>query len=315
MRQYWDAGGGQRHDFSLNNVSKAKADKLNQWWQDLTILEFSQDDIPIYAHLDGDSQCFYRDDTDFPEAGITGDMTIQAWINPDSITMSAAIVSKYDAGAGKRCYYFAVIADELRLFVSDNGAASTTANTTNAALIAGTWVHVAVTYDASAGSATFYKDGILLTDDGASLETSIANLDPDFMVGALNAPPHTFFFDGSIAHVALFDDIRTPAEILASANTPGIDLSGEGNIIGQWHFNEDGSASIIDNAQGDAGRDLTPKDSGDVTFAVAGRATTVTHVRLNPAGSRPFQWMWGQTADTLHEATVTIIETSSSSSA
>ncbi len=313
-RQYWDAEGAQRHDFSLNNVSKAKADQLNLWWQSLTVLQFRQDDIPIYAHLDGDSQFFYRDDTDFPESGVTGDLTIQAWIKPDSVVANMAIASKYDAFAGKRCYYFAVINDELKLFVSDNGAASTTANSTNASLVQGVWVHVAVTYDASAGSAIFYKDGVALTDDGASLENSIANLDPDFKVGALNATP-TFFFDGSIAHVALFDDIRTPAEILASVNTPGIDLSGEGNIIAQWHFDEDGDAAAIDNTQGDAGRDLTPYDGGDVAFGAAGRATTLIYTRISPAGTRPFQWMFGQEDDTLHEAALTIVEVSSSSSA
>jgi len=46
MRQYWDTGGGERNEFSLKNISKAKADKLNAWWQGLTILEF-------YADKDG----------------------------------------------------------------------------------------------------------------------------------------------------------------------------------------------------------------------------------------------------------------------
>ena len=43
MRQYWDAEGAERDDFSLSNISKANADKLNQWWQDLTILVFKND--------------------------------------------------------------------------------------------------------------------------------------------------------------------------------------------------------------------------------------------------------------------------------
>jgi hypothetical protein len=56
MRQYWDAEGGQRHEFTLKNISKAKADKLNAWWQSLTILEFyaDKDGAPatsIYARI------------------------------------------------------------------------------------------------------------------------------------------------------------------------------------------------------------------------------------------------------------------------
>jgi hypothetical protein len=45
--QYWDAEGAFREDFSLNNISKADADQLNEWWQQLRILVFKAD-------LDGD---------------------------------------------------------------------------------------------------------------------------------------------------------------------------------------------------------------------------------------------------------------------
>ena len=38
------------------------------------------------------------------------------------------------------------------------------------------------------------------------------------------------------------------------------------------------------------------------------------YARINPAGGRPFQWMFQQPVDTLYEATVTILETTSSSS-
>lgn len=55
-RQYWDAEGARRDDFSLNNISKATADQLNLWWQKLTILEFygDKDGAPatsIYARI------------------------------------------------------------------------------------------------------------------------------------------------------------------------------------------------------------------------------------------------------------------------
>jgi len=112
---------------------------------------------------------------------------------------------------------------------------------------------------------------VALTDDGTGLETAIVNNDVDFEVGSLNVGG-AWWFDGYIAHVALFDDIRTPGEILASSNDPTEDLSGAGNIIGQWHFNDAGAATAIDNSQGDAGRDLKPFDGGDTTFALCGRS-------------------------------------------
>lgn len=39
------------------------------------------------------------------------------------------------------------------------------------------------------------------------------------------------------------------------------------------------------------------------------------YARINPAGGRPFQWTFGQPVNTKYEATVTILETSSSSGA
>lgn len=40
-RQYWQTGGAHRSDVSLNDISKACADQLNDWWRGLTILTFT----------------------------------------------------------------------------------------------------------------------------------------------------------------------------------------------------------------------------------------------------------------------------------
>lgn len=42
-RQYWDASGGFREDFKLEDITKTRADQLNTWWQNLTILVFTED--------------------------------------------------------------------------------------------------------------------------------------------------------------------------------------------------------------------------------------------------------------------------------
>lgn len=313
-RQYWDASGGFREDFSLNNVSKAKADQLNEWWEKLTILQFRQDDIVIFADLDGDSQYFYRTDADFPESGITGgnDLTIQAWIKPNIVSGDQAIASKWLGTDDNRMYLFALDGNELRFFISSDGANNTNKTTSTINLEVGIWVHVAVVYDASAGTADFYLNGSFLEQETGFFNT-IADKAPDFQIGSQHIG--SWFFNGGIHNVALFDDKRTAAEILASATDPDEDLSGAGNIIAQWLFDEASDAAAIDNTQGDAGRDLIPYDGGDVTFGECGRTTTLIYARLNPAGTRPFQWMWGQEVDTKYEAVVTIVEVSSSSSA
>lgn len=225
----------------------------------------------VYAHLDGNSQYFYRTDADFPESGITGanDFTIQAWIKPDTVSGNTTVASKWHATSDKRMYLLLKISDELRLVISSDGTEPSTAgNSVGMDLVANEWAFIAVVYDASEGTADFYKNGVFISQV-TGLEESIADKDPDFKVGAYNTDDN--LWDGGVAHVALFDDMRSAAEILASYSDPDLDLSGEGNIIAQWHFDEAAAATAIDNTQGDAGRDLTPYDGGDETFANCGR--------------------------------------------
>lgn len=223
------------------------------------------------AHLDGDSQFFYQTDASFPESGITGDMTIEAWVQVDDFDAHMTIVSKWDDGNSKRSYLFGILStEELYFAISSDGSDGADRASTNLSMTPGVWYHVAVIYDASESSSTFYVDGVALTDDGDTLLSAIADLTANFEIGNISSQGD-WLLDGKIAHVAIFDDIRTPAELLTSAQRPEINLSAEGNIIGQWHFTEDGDATVIDNTQGDAGRDLIPYDGGDVTYANCGR--------------------------------------------
>ena len=224
----------------------------------------------VYADLDGDSQYFYRTDADFPESGITGanDLTIQVWIKLNDIIGTAFIVSKFETAGDKRMYYFAVDGAELRTNFSSDGITGVLKTTSGVNLQAGKWIHVALVYDAVAGTADFYKNGVFVEQE-TGLPNTIADKDPDFQVGSFNGG--SGFFAGGIFNVALFNDKRTAPEILASATDPFENVSGEGNIVGQWMFTESETVAFIDNTESDAGRDLIPYDGGDVLYGACGR--------------------------------------------
>lgn len=268
--------------------------------------------VGVHAYLDGNSQYFYATDANFPESGLTGaqDLSIQAWIKPDTPTADAQIiVAKGNDTGNKQMYQFWLHQSNLYIAVSSDGIAWTQRASTNASFTVGKWSHVAVVYDASEGSAVFYQNGYALTDNGIALATSIVDQDPNFTIGTRAGG--SFYFDGGIAHVALFDDIRTEAEILTSATNPGEDLSGAGNIIGQWYFWEASGASAIDNTQGDAGRDLTPYDGGDVTYGNCGRTQTA-FISKNLIADSGMEnggiggWTAGDAASTLNRDTTTV---------
>lgn len=237
-------------------------------------------DQGIFADLNGTSHFFRATDAAFPAAGITGatDLTIQAWIKLGNITVpNVSLVSKYDSSTSRAMYDFELNLDELRFVNSNDGSALGVRNSTNASLVVGKWIHIAVAYDASAGDCFFYKNGILLTDDGGALKVTIADKDPAFIVGSRNEGG-SVTFEGGIRNVSLFNDIRTAAEILDAATDRDIDLSGEGNIIWQGLFDDGPTATVIDNNEGTAGGDLV-LNGGDTT-------DYSTHTRIT--GELPF---------------------------
>lgn len=223
-----------------------------------------------FAHINGSSQYFYATDANFPESGITGDMSIHCFarVNYASRLAINDLVRKWDA-VGQKCYKFGFDADgKLAFTVSIDGTASTTRTSTAVVSAADTWVHVGVTYDASDQSCILYENGVAIADDSAVLANAIFDGTSQFTIGSHEAGET---LDGSIAYVALFNNIRTPQEMEDAYTYPRQGLSAEGNIIGYWYFNDLPDATAIHNGQGDSGRDLIPYDAGDTTYRLCGR--------------------------------------------
>src|SRR3990167_7012158 len=168
--------------------------------------------------------------------GLTGDFTLQAWLNfetlPSANGYEMKIISK---GISNTAYFWRIGSDDLmhvRYF--DGGGNVTTADTNSAAITSGelgTWIHYKIKVDVSVPSITMYKNGssigVTMVYNGA---TSIRTNTEDFIIGALNTP--TEFFDGKIDEVrvynALVDDDYT------------VELVGnEANLQGYWQFDND----------------------------------------------------------------------------
>lgn len=227
--------------------------------------------LGIFAKLNGSSQFFYRSDADFPESGILSDMTIQAWIKPDAGGTNDVILAKYEFATNKRMFRFLYHTQELRFGISSDGISVVERTTAGMNIEIGIWIHVAAVYDAVAGTVDFYKNGEFVEQE-TGFPNSIADKDPDLEIGANGG---AILFDGGIRNVSLFNDKRTAGEILASFAEQNEDLSGAGNIIAQWLFNDNADVTFIDNSQGDAGRDLIPNDGGDTTFGNCGRTNGI----------------------------------------
>lgn len=218
--------------------------------------------LGAFAELNGSSHYFTATDAAFPAAGITGanDFTIQAFVNLSSDSLET-ILAKYETTGDKRMFFFWIASAGMHLIVSEDGLTGAPQGTSNSVIVLNSWQHVAVVYDASAGTADFYRNGAFV-NQASGLDNSIADKDPDLEVGSLLF--QSAFYSGGLLNVALFDDMRTAGEIATSAANREEDLSGAGNIIGQWLFNDAAAATAIDNNEGTAGGDLV-LNGGDTT--------------------------------------------------
>ncbi|NQW01590.1 MAG: tandem-95 repeat protein, partial [Rhodospirillales bacterium] len=177
-----------------------------------------------------------------PLAGVTSDLTIEAWIRPEGLSGLQTIVAT-DQRPG-------AATDGVSLGLQDDGLLFRTINGQNyqlsaaqlaaagVPLQAGEWQHLAVTMDAN-NDATFYVDGKVAGTVAGSFPVSATSGDP-LIIGAVinSAGTHTERFDGQIAELRVWDAGRTAQEIAANYQTIIENPTLEPDLQGYWPLNE-----------------------------------------------------------------------------
>lgn len=176
--------------------------------------------------------------TDGSQTGLdlSGDFTFEAWINVETETQMM-ILAKYRGSNNQRAYNFqwGSTADRLQITISDDlTSAESYVATADSNISAGTWYHVAVTFDASESEAKFYTDGSQTGNAVTGTMTSIANSSEPFEIGVLNST--VVPFDGKVDTLRVWSDVRTVQELnnnKDSCNVP------DSNLISEWWFEND----------------------------------------------------------------------------
>lgn len=217
------------------------------------------------------SQYAYITDANQTGLDLSGDFTFEAWIKLETAADGSfrSIISKYGAD-GNRSYYWSVTTasggvPKMRLNVNTNGSTNTGVYSDELTLNTGTWYHLAVAYDLSAGQAFFYQDSVAKgSPTGAG--TSIYNSSANFEIGKLGSN----YLDTKVDDVRVWNDIRTSTEI---SNNYQAELDGtEAGLVAYWKFNN----NYVDETA--SGNSLTPSGSPvfavDAPFAAAAAAAT-----------------------------------------
>lgn len=156
---------------------------------------------------------------DTASLSITSDLSISCWVKYESYTTGQMnIVSKWRSTSGNRSYAFYTQSNNLYWLNSSTGnyqalaAVSWTPTT-------GVWYHLCVSYDASAGSATFYLDGSQLGSTQTGLPTSIIDNSTPFNLGAGEGSSPTLYFDGVMDEVAIWSRTLSASDAAALAQS------------------------------------------------------------------------------------------------
>ena len=169
--------------------------------------------------------------------------TIDAWVNAADLSIDREVVSDLGTGNG---YNFEVESDGRLLLNLANGGSQTVYETDPGFVTAGSWHHVAVTYDsgAAAGSrATFYVDGSRINSFVLiEQNTGPGNSNRTLKIGIFSAPPEAYNnpWNGQIDEVELFTRALTADEVatIYAANHFGkcktVCFNPPDNLVGWW---------------------------------------------------------------------------------
>lgn len=156
---------------------------------------------------------------------VSGDFSVSFWCKFETVPPSDSYtyfpVSK-SSGLGTRGYAVQLRNDggqqKVRLIISDDGSAISTSDV-NQTLSVSTWYHYVVTYDASAGTGTVYRNGSSL-GTFSGLDTSIYNSGGSFHLGGWQG---TGIFDGVLDEVGFWG-----GRILSGSDVSTLYNSGSG---------------------------------------------------------------------------------------
>jgi hypothetical protein len=134
-----------------------------------------------------------------PALDLTSQVSIEAWVNPDSLAGTRWIVNK-------GTFYYLYISNGTTYFGIHQGGYLFVTTTT---VTTGAWQHLVGTYDGS--TLVLYRNGVVVAQAPAS--GAISSTSTAVFVGAVSAAGS--YYDGRIDEVAIYGTALTPAQALA----------------------------------------------------------------------------------------------------
>jgi hypothetical protein len=147
--------------------------------------------------------------------GITGDITLECWVNFESLPTFVTFISKLDNGAANDSFRFRKNGATLEFLISPDGTAASS-NAVAFTGVIGEWQHLAMSREQVSGDTKFYLNGVQ-TGGTVPISAGVAIFDStaDFTVGG-NWATNNQNMDGPMSEVRAWSVVRSDADILAN---------------------------------------------------------------------------------------------------
>jgi len=151
--------------------------------------------------------------------GSGNNISMCCWVNFDTLGSSGGWIISHRGSTADLLYQMFIWQDNdnADAWVFDNGGLTDIIQAeteVDDALTAGTWYHLASTFDLSTGEGKFYIDGVLKrTVTNANVDNLTTAAAP-FVIGVASwSAASSLHYDGKLARVGVFDDVLTAAQI------------------------------------------------------------------------------------------------------
>jgi hypothetical protein len=138
-------------------------------------------------------------------------MTVEGWLNFNAIGGGQQFAGKPYGGGDSDSWAVWFESSQMYAEIATTGGEQPALGYAWAAA-AGTWHHVAYTFDAGASYQTLYVDGAVV-DSGACSGPIAYDTNPLLIGGDINGGAASYFFDGSIDEVSLYSRALTETEV------------------------------------------------------------------------------------------------------
>lgn len=142
----------------------------------------------------------------------TGDVTIEAWANLTSTSGTRSAFSAIPATGNPACWTIDLIGGKWRFLLGDTGGGTYASRSDPSPASTGLWYHIVGTFATSGTVTKLYINGTEVASTASTTSTRYTAASP-VQIARYNQTWGQFF-PGSLAGLALYDKVLTPAQIL-----------------------------------------------------------------------------------------------------